>query len=1132
MSQYPANPMQAAAFLRHEAAPRDPGAIRQISISFGESIDQDLLRKAWSAVFNRHPILRSAFIKSGNAVMVREAAKADPDWIEFDWRSIPQEDLPAKWNDLLVRDADNEFEALAVPLLRWYAIQLPGGAWHYLLSSPSYLIDEFSTTRILIDLLLVLGDASIAPAASMPVPSKAKGWENFLKGAKAPQVLFPRLGDGSSVRASMLLNRDKTAEFSAFCLQHDLEESLVVRCLFGLLLRRLGAKGNVMKVLFDARGDSAEAGYFQNWLPVAQAWLGPVREWLAEEQERADAMDEHTWIEPDTAILEAGLDFSASEIPVSYAWKTGTINTVIHTALPRWINFDAQPRQIDAGGVLLEARPGPRLELSLCGPFSTEAATKEVLARLAGLISEISEIYNKPVDRMPLLPPDEIRVLRDWTRGRDVPATPPSLVDAFRDVVDVNADAIAIRCGDYAMTYLELNELSDKLAAHMTQVGFAGGWHTGLIMSPSAWVGVALLGSWKAGNSCIALDPEADSDWIEQTLAAHDVAVVICDMQSMEGIDQSQRRCIVIDQDWDSLELALIEPREIKAEQLAATLPGHMGCDLPILAALTHGTMAAAALEGARVMDFKAGEAFLVRAVPGGGAFFDEWLIPLLSGGTAFIPEEELNEPATAPVTHLRLTTPEWANQAAAWLRGGAPAANSLRVVAVEAGTPSQIARTVWHTRLHPPLHQVVFSSPAGLCGMGLAGAARKDLATLSAGKPTGDVRISLADEDGMEVLPGFAASVHMKFPGWKNQAGAAGRLGIELGLLGWRDKDGDVFLESAERSSAGVPAAAENLARMPFHSHALDVFVSGDVFVLSTDEVPGAVRIDEWPLNRGGWVDVNALTGSKDSPSPTMLSEKSPADGARAVLINQPPPPRRRSLDAWSPIVKMQPGQGGELLVLVHAASGDPADYAELLMALGPERPVIGIEARGTLNPESCHPSVESAAAQYIAALFEEERPQEYQLAGYGFGGTVVLEMARQLTAAGRVLPRIVLFGSTPPRHESPGGWLYAVKKVLKKNALPLRMEPGEPTSDIEKRHQELWTAYRTGKFDFPATVILPADAESDAAAVWSEILPKADFEVTKSPWACMLDFPAVKRVASILNCTSASPDGDNAFS
>ena len=98
MSQYPANTMQAAAFLRDEAAPRAAGSIRQYSISFGETIDPDAVRQAWRVVFDRHPILRSAFIKSGTGVMVREASKGEPDWIALDWRSVPQDEIPSRWN--------------------------------------------------------------------------------------------------------------------------------------------------------------------------------------------------------------------------------------------------------------------------------------------------------------------------------------------------------------------------------------------------------------------------------------------------------------------------------------------------------------------------------------------------------------------------------------------------------------------------------------------------------------------------------------------------------------------------------------------------------------------------------------------------------------------------------------------------------------------------------------------------------------------------------------------------------------------------------------------------------------------------------------------------------------------------
>ena len=86
--------MQAAAYHRYLSAPCAPGANTQVSISFGESTNSDFLRQAWQVVIQRHPILRSAFTKTMEGVMVREADKAEPHWISLDWQSIPAEEIP------------------------------------------------------------------------------------------------------------------------------------------------------------------------------------------------------------------------------------------------------------------------------------------------------------------------------------------------------------------------------------------------------------------------------------------------------------------------------------------------------------------------------------------------------------------------------------------------------------------------------------------------------------------------------------------------------------------------------------------------------------------------------------------------------------------------------------------------------------------------------------------------------------------------------------------------------------------------------------------------------------------------------------------------------------------------------
>jgi hypothetical protein len=105
-------------------------------------------------------------------------------------------------------------------------------------TAPAFLLDEFSITRVLLDLLLTLGQSPLAPAGNPPEYLKPKGWNEFLNGATAPLCLEPRFGKGEQVRASLLLNRDKTSAFSKFCLDHDLEENLALRCLWSLWMHR------------------------------------------------------------------------------------------------------------------------------------------------------------------------------------------------------------------------------------------------------------------------------------------------------------------------------------------------------------------------------------------------------------------------------------------------------------------------------------------------------------------------------------------------------------------------------------------------------------------------------------------------------------------------------------------------------------------------------------------------------------------------------------------------------------------------------------------------------------------------------------------------------------------------------
>ena len=1119
MKQYPANPIQAAAYHRYVASPGAPGAQTQVSISFGESVNADFLRHAWQVVIQRHPILRSAFSKTIDGVTIREADKAEPHWICLDWQNIPREEIPEKWNALAASDAKASFEPVSLPLLRFHEIKLPGGSGHYLLTTPAFLLDEFSITRIILDLLLTLGQSPLATPGEPPAASKSKGWKEFLDGANAPMRLEPRPGESPFVRSSLLLDRAKTSAFSKFCHDNDLEESLVIRCLWSLVLRRFGAAGNLMLCRFDGRGESTEAGYYQNWLPVVQSWNGTVGDWLDAAQLLEDTIAENIWVDPVEVLRAVGLEISPEEIPVSFVWRGTSINDIIHTALPRWINFDAQFQPLTLSGLRLLACPGPRLELTLSGAFPNDGVAKELLSRLEMLLAGLAESHQKPVHRLPVLLPEEIRTLREWSHGPALPVESPSVVDAFKKIVTRHGDSAAVRFGGQDMTYSELDALSNKLAAHLEASGVDGGWHVALVMSPSSWIGVALLGVWKAGNSCLALDPTAPPQWLESTLSAHDAAIVLCDSATAESIDVGQRRRIIIDKDLETTGDEAPKPRQVTAEALAASIPGHVDSAPPLVRALTHGMLLTAAVEGAKLMRFGAGDSFLVRSMPGGGAFFDEWLLPLLSGGTAHVAGEELLESATAPVTHLRLTAPEWANQAAAWLRGATEPSPTIRSVAIEAGAPLLTSAIVWARQFSNPLRQLVFFSPCGLVGLGFAGEARRDTPRQPIGTPTAEVEIHLADEDGLELPVGFAGKVLVKFPGWKILPGADSRHGLDLGLSGWRDDLGNLWLESARRGGTSLPDHAANQAARPFESGVLDVHSGDTVCVLSDEPVPGASAVKEWLLNRAGWIDESTLPQAPASkPAPPVTEKK--------VEEEEPVRPSRRSAVPWVPLVSLQSEGEGDVLVLVHSALGTPEVYRELVTAIGGGRRILAFTARGVSNPEACHPSIEDAAAQYIAALFEEERSETFQLAGFGFGAGVALEMARQLQAAGRVVPDLALIGAVPPKTAQDSGWMAKMKRTFRRSSGDERIEPLPPENETAVRHLAAWRNYRFSTSDFPARIILPADLSQEVVSSWMEILPAAEFEFTRSAWSDMLARPAVKRVASILNSTPAPQD------
>nr|WP_246852305.1 non-ribosomal peptide synthetase [Patulibacter sp. SYSU D01012] len=98
-----------------------------------------------------------------------------------------------------------------------------------------------------------------------------------------------------------------------------------------------------------------------------------------------------------------------------------------------------------------------------------------------------------------------------------------------------------------------------------------------------------------------------------------------------------------------------------------------------------------------------------------------------------------------------------------------------------------------------------------------------------------------------------------------------------------------------------------------------------------------------------------------------------------------------------------------------VHPAGGLSWCYSGLARHLPPDRPLVGIQARGIARPEPLPPSLGAMADDYVARIREVRPHGPYHLLGWSLGGMVVHAMAARLRAQGHEVGVVALLDAYP---------------------------------------------------------------------------------------------------------------------
>jgi amino acid adenylation domain-containing protein/non-ribosomal peptide synthase protein (TIGR01720 family) len=537
---YPLSPMQQG-MLFHSIVGASTGEyFLQVGWTFHSPLDLPVFRRAWEAVVDRHPILRTAFFWQELPQPLQAVhPRVELPWHEYDWRGLSPSEQQARFEALLREDHSRGFDLARPPLMRLSVARLDEHVYRFVWSLHHLLLDGWSTGLLLNDLFggyealrrgqalrLERGPAFrdfIAWLGQQDAARTEAWWRQTLAGFTAPTPLPGKAPDRTRREAPemvehvLALSPESTAALNTFARQHGLTLNTLLQAAWALLLGRHSGEQDVVFGT-TVSGRPAElpevesmVGLFINSLPVRirlppgeeiLPWLKGLQAQLVElrQQEHSSLSQIQGWSEVprglplfesllvfenypvDDTVRERASGHDIRDVQ-TLERKTFPLNLVVVTGRELHLKLTVDSSRLDADTARrLLAHTRAALE-GLVGP-----------AKRLGEVSLLSETERQ-------------QLLVSWNQTKTEQPREACAHHLFEAQAARTPHAHAVAFGEDVLTYAELDKRANRLAHHLRSLGVGPESRVGLCLERSLDVPVAMLGILKAGGAFVPLDP-------------------------------------------------------------------------------------------------------------------------------------------------------------------------------------------------------------------------------------------------------------------------------------------------------------------------------------------------------------------------------------------------------------------------------------------------------------------------------------------------------------------------------------------------------------------------------------------------------------------------------------------------
>ncbi|MET8685030.1 amino acid adenylation domain-containing protein [Streptomyces sp. NPDC004732] len=672
---WPLSPLQEGLLFHADFDDRGPDVYAvQFLLDVAGPLDADRLRVSWEALLDRHAALRASFHrrKSGEAVQLITRNVTLP-WREVDLSPLTDPDMTDQAEKLAAQERAQRLDLTAPPLLRLLLVRLGADRHRLVVTSHHLLMDGWSMPVLLNELSQVYeaggGPSVLKRAASFGAylawlgrqdkEAARTAWRAELAGADEPTLVAPADPSGALVlpeETPLSLSEEDTRALTEAGRAHGLTVNTLVQGAWALVLARLAGRTDVV---FGATvagrpaelpGVESMIGLLINTLPVRVRLDGaqPVAGMLAGLQERQSALisHQHLGLAEIQKLAGPGAVFDTLVVYENYPAPPARPTTADLPTFTASAGHQATNYPVTLG--ILATDHHLHIRVTSRPDLIPQEQAAEMGRRLMRVLRQIATDPSTPTARIDVLgAPERARVVHEWN-DTERPMAPGSALHDFELWAARTPGAVAVRCGEEALSYGELGARANRLARYLVGLGVGPEVRVGLCLPRGVDMVVGELAVWKAGGAFVPLDPEYPADRLSFMVADSGARVVVGVGECLAGVSVGGARIVLLDGDApvDAESDASLGVR-LSPEQLAYVIYTSGSTGRPKGVAVAHGGVVNLAAAMRPVLGVEAGVTVLQFASFSFDAAVLDVAVTLSGGGTlAIASAAERAEPA------------------------------------------------------------------------------------------------------------------------------------------------------------------------------------------------------------------------------------------------------------------------------------------------------------------------------------------------------------------------------------------------------------------------------------------------------------------------------------------------------